>query len=44
MKDLNKIRIYLNHFEKIVSNYNEFIKSLNKYRLLAGNEEINLSV
>lgn len=42
--DSNKIQIYLNHFEKIVPNYNEFIESLNKYRILAGNEEINLSI
>ena len=44
LKDSNKIQIYLNHFEKIVPDYNNFIELLNKYRILAGNEEINLSI
>lgn len=44
LKDLNKIQTYLNHFEKIVSDYNEFVETLNKYRILAGNEKINLSI
>lgn len=43
LKNNDKIQIYLKHFEKIVSNYADFIKQLNKYRLLAGNREINLS-
>ena len=43
LKNNDKIQIYLKHFEKIVSNYADFIKRLNKYRLLAGNREINLS-
>lgn len=43
LKDDNKIKIYLNHFEKRVFNYNEFIHVLNKYRELAGNKTINLS-
>lgn len=44
LKDSNKIQIYLNYFEKIVPDYNDFIELLNKYRVLAGNEEINLSI
>lgn len=43
LKNNDKIQIFLKHFEKIVSNYADFIKRLNKYRLLAGNREINLS-
>ena len=41
LKDNNKIRTYLNHFEKLVSNYTDFINALNKYRELAGNKIIN---
>lgn len=43
LKNNDKIQIYLKHFGKIVSNYADFIKRLNKYRLLAGNREINLN-
>ena len=43
LKNNDKIQIYLKHFEKIVPNYDDFINLLNKYRLLAGNREINLS-
>lgn len=38
-----KIQIYLSHFEKIVSDYNDFINTLNKFRKLARNKIINLS-
>ncbi len=41
LKDNNKIKTYLNHFEKLVSNYTDFINDLNKYRELAGNKIIN---
>ncbi|MBQ8781792.1 MAG: group II intron reverse transcriptase/maturase [Oscillospiraceae bacterium] len=44
IKDEKIIRVYINYFKKIISNYSEFINSLNKYRQLAGNEIINLSV
>ncbi|MBS6161060.1 MAG: group II intron reverse transcriptase/maturase [Firmicutes bacterium] len=43
LKDNNKIKTYLNHFEKLISNYTDFINALNKYRELAGNTIINLS-
>lgn len=41
LKDNNKIKTYLNHFEKLISNYTDFINALNKYRELAGNTRIN---
>lgn len=43
LKDEGKIQIYLSHFEKIVSDYNDFINTLNKFRKLARNKIINLS-
>lgn len=41
LKNNNKIKTYLNHFERLVSNYADFINALNKYRQLAGNKIIN---
>ena len=38
--DDTKVQIYLNHFKKIITNYDEFVCILNKYRKLAGNYAI----
>lgn len=37
LKDECKILLYLNHFKRVVVDYEKFIEAINKYRSLAGN-------